>query len=92
MLAIYDCCNSLPGCGTALCTEHISMVVYKINIPKCLYFITYFNGRLGTWLAQVVPMSVLTEMNTSRWFGFAIFPLFELEEIFWMEGKFQFRF
>ena len=25
-------------------------VVYKISIPKCPYFITYFNRRLGTWL------------------------------------------
>ena len=25
-------------------------VVYKISIPKCLYFLTYFNRRLGTWL------------------------------------------
>ena len=25
-------------------------VVYKISIPKCLYFITYFDPRLGTWL------------------------------------------
>ena len=25
-------------------------LVYKISIPKCLYFITYFNRRLGTWL------------------------------------------
>ena len=28
-------------------------VVYKISIPKCLYFITYFNRHLETWLAYV---------------------------------------
>ena len=27
--------------------------VYKISMPKCLYFITYFNRRLGTWLYAV---------------------------------------
>ena len=29
-------------------------VVYKISIPKCLNFITYFNRRLGTWLLNVM--------------------------------------
>ena len=27
------------------------LIVYKTSTPKCLYFITYFNRRLGTWLA-----------------------------------------
>ena len=29
-------------------------VVYTISIPKCLYFITYFNRRLGTWLSYAM--------------------------------------
>ena len=36
---------------TSLVVEQYS-VVYKISIPKCLYFITYVNRRLGTWLIQ----------------------------------------
>ena len=36
-------------------------VVYRISMPKCLNFITYFNRRLGTWL-QLCQLNVL--LNT----------------------------
>ena len=43
MLAIQGCCNcnNLPDSGTALSSVQDKQ-------PKCLYFITYFNRRLGT--------------------------------------------
>ena len=43
-------------------------VVYKISIPKCLYFTTYFNSRLGTWLIYFQPAHLVFHMPLpSNW-------------------------
>ena len=38
-------------------------VVYKISMPKCLNFITYFSRRLGTWLVLTVHCEFSTIFN-----------------------------
>ena len=48
MLAIKGCCGNLPGCVTALRS------VQDKHTQKCLYFITYSNRCLGTWLVSAL--------------------------------------
>ena len=40
-------------------------VVYKISMPKCLDFITYFNRCLGTWLVNEVNDFITAITNSN---------------------------
>ena len=40
-------------------------VVYKISIPECLYFITYFNRYFGTWLFDDMKYELEIDSNVA---------------------------
>ena len=52
-------------------------VVYKIRIPECPYFTTYFNSRLGTWLGCYIHACVvISEFQESIFEYFQVFQFF----------------
>ena len=55
-------CANTQGTSVILSPEsqvEQQFAVDRINIPKCLYFITYFHIRLGTWLEKIMLSSYI---------------------------------